>query len=107
MTSSELIQDIRVVQNFTRLNFKAIGKVELIQADTESLVIEADRDVCNLIKTEVIDRVLVISYQGEWLDWVGLPFNNTDGITFHLKMKNIDASEPLRCWQVNLPKPHE
>lgn len=91
MPSGDRMSDIRSVSGFTKLNFKAVGKVELIQADADELIIEADREVCGRIKTEVIDNTLIITYKGEWFDWVGIPLAGMDAIVFHLKMKNINS----------------
>jgi hypothetical protein len=91
MSSADRISDIRLVNGFNKLNFKAVGKIELSQADKDELVIEADRELCSRIKTEVIDDILIITQKGDWLDWIGNPFANPDPIVFHVKMKNITS----------------
>jgi len=80
----------RPVSEFTKLNFKALGKIELTQADIEELTIEADAEVCARIKTEVVDGTLVISYSSDWLDWLSTPLFGKDKLVFHLKMKDIE-----------------
>jgi hypothetical protein len=79
----------RTVTGFTKLNFKALGKVELTQADVEELIIDAEAEVCARIKTEVVDGTLVISYSSDWLDWLSTPLFGKDKLVFRIKMKEI------------------
>jgi hypothetical protein len=79
----------RPVSGFYKLNFKALGKVELTQSDVEELTIEADAEVCSRIKTEVVDGTLIISYSSDWLDWLSTPLFGKDKLVFRLKMKDI------------------
>lgn len=91
MNSPAWIQDVRPVNSFSKLEFSTIGKIELIQSDHESLVIEANPEICQRVKTEVFNDTLSISMPGDFFNWLEVPLNNPDHIIFRLQMKNIAA----------------
>ena len=89
METENRIQEKRPVSNFSKLNFKAVGKIILTQGSIEELVIEAIPEICARIKTEVIDDTLIIQYSHDWKDWIDGHLLSADSIIFHLTMKNI------------------
>ena len=86
----EFKQERREVSGFSKVVFKATGKIELTQGSCESLAIEYAHDLSTRIKTEVIDQTLVVSYCNDWLAMLGVPINSTEAIRFHLGMKTIE-----------------
>jgi hypothetical protein len=84
-------QESRPVAGINGLKFRAVGKIILTQGDQESLVIHADPEIRARIHTEILDGILVISYDSDWKDWTGLNFLDRGVSTFNLTMKNINS----------------
>ncbi len=84
-------QESRPVSGITGLKFRAVGKIILTQGDQESLTITADAEIRARIRTEIIDGVLVISYESDWKDWTGINFIDKGVTTFNLTMKEINS----------------
>lgn len=84
--SGNVITDNREVSNFDRVVLSGIGDVTLMQGDRESLQIEAEDNIIPLIKTEVQNDTLNISFDRKTV----IP---TKPIKFNLTMRNIHGLE--------------
>lgn len=91
MSDQYLNQERRDVSGFSRLLFKGVGKIELVQGDHEELIIEANQEVLSRIHTDVKDGLLTIFYESDWKDWTGVRFLGGDKIVFHLMMREIKS----------------
>ena len=91
MSEQNLNQEKRDVSGFNNLDFRGVGKIELIQGDHEELIIDAPQEVRERIRTEVKNGTLVISYESDWKDWTGIRFLEGDKVTFHLMMREINT----------------
>lgn len=86
--SGNVITETREVSNFDRLSLSGIGEVELTQGDEESLKIEAEDNIVPIIKTEVRDGTLYITFERKTV----LP---TKPIKFYLTMRDVRGLEML------------
>ncbi len=91
MTEDTTKMEKRAVEGFTRLGNKGIGNVILTQGDHDELVIEADPELRERIRTEVKDGTLRITYDFDWQDVLGLRFIGRGPIRFHVTMKTIEG----------------
>jgi Putative auto-transporter adhesin, head GIN domain len=62
--------ETRPVSGFDRLSAQYYGDVVLEQGDTEGLVIEADEELLQRIKSEVKDGSLTIGFDVQWWEWL-------------------------------------
>ncbi len=83
--------ETRPISGINGLKFRAVGKINLIQGDHESLTIQADPEIRSRIHTEIIDGVLVINYDSDWKDWTGFNFIDKGTTIFNLTMKEINS----------------
>jgi hypothetical protein len=81
----------RTVTGFSKLVFKAVGRVELTQGESESLTIEASPEICSRVVTEIVNDTLTISYSSDWQDWLSTPLFGKDSLVYHLQMKTIQS----------------
>jgi hypothetical protein len=84
--SGNVVTETREVSGFDKVLLSGIGDVTLIQADQESLKIEAEDNVITHITTEVQDGTLHISFDRKTI----VP---TKPIKFTLTMKDIHSVE--------------
>jgi hypothetical protein len=84
-------QEKREVAYFNRLINHGIGNVILTQGDHEELIIEADAEIRQRIRTEVRDETLLINFDFGWQDLFGLNFIGRGPIRFLIMMKDIQA----------------
>lgn len=84
-------QESRPISGINGLKFRAVGKIILTQGDQDSLTINADPEIRSRIRTEIIDGILVISYESDWKDWTGINFIDKGVTTFNLTMKDINS----------------
>lgn len=82
--SGNVSTETRDVSNFDRLELSGIGDITLIQADRESLVIEAEDNVIKHITTEVRDGTLYIGFERKFV----FP---TKPVKFTLTMRDIHS----------------
>lgn len=82
-----LKKEERRVSNFTKVSFKTLGDMKIVQGDEEGLTIEALEDVLPRITTEVRDDTLVISMKPVFFQWE----NITRHIYYSLKVKNLES----------------
>lgn len=91
MSDQNLDQEKREVSGFSSLQFKGVGKIELVQGDYDELVIEALPEVRERIHTDVRDGTLVIFYESDWKDWTGVRILGGEKIVFRLMMRDIKS----------------
>ncbi len=84
--SGNVVTETRDVSNFNRLDLSGLGEVTLIQADEESLEIEAEDNVIEHITTEVRDGTLYIGINRKAI----IP---TKPVKFIVKMQDIRGVE--------------
>ncbi|MBN1121997.1 MAG: DUF2807 domain-containing protein [Anaerolineae bacterium] len=58
--SGNVVEEVRPVEGFSRVDFAAYGKLTITQGDAESLVIETDDNLLQYIKTDVVGDTLEI-----------------------------------------------
>ena len=104
MDQKERVMDHRSVAGFSKLNFKAVGKVNLVQNDSEGLTIEAKPEILSRIRTEVINGILIITCTADWLDWLGAPFYTPDDIIFNINMRRVEEISFSGIGKFNSPK---
>lgn len=87
----------RAVSGFERVTLKDFGEVNISQGENESLTVEADEEILPRIKTEVVDRGLVISVEGDWLRRIsfGLEHFSGSAIRFHLQVRQLTGVEVM------------
>ena len=61
-------KETRDVSGFDKILVREFGEVRIIQGDTEKLTIEADDEVIQKIKTEVIDGCLHLGVGRQWME---------------------------------------
>jgi hypothetical protein len=98
--------ETRPIAGITGLKFRAVGKINLIQGETETLTIHADPEVRSRIHTEIIDGVLVISYESDWKDWTGLNFIDKGVTRFDLTLKEIKTLTLSGVGNLDAPSIH-
>lgn len=88
-------QEIRPVENFTKIRFKDFGTLTLSQGDQESLTIEADEQVLAELTSEVRNGTLVLGIGEDWWDRIGKLISNMFSgdqhqVHYDLAVKNLD-----------------
>ncbi len=58
--SGNVVEEVRPVEGFSRVDFAAYGKLVITQGDAESLIVETDDNLLQYIKTEVVGDTLEI-----------------------------------------------
>jgi hypothetical protein len=99
--SGRLSTETRSVSGFSSLLFAGLGDVNITQGSTEGLTIQAEDNVLPKIVTEVRSGgQLYIGFEREnWQDLI----RPTKGITFTLKVKNLDTIEISGVGNVTVP----
>ncbi len=75
----------RNVDTFTKIAFRIPGKVYLRQGNTQSVEIEASRDLLKMIETEVDGSTLKIQTPDKW-NW-----RNEERATVYITVKNLEG----------------
>ncbi len=81
---NDLIKEKRSVGPFSKIRIRSFAHIEIVQADEESVVIEALPVSQNLIKAEVAGDILLLSYKWQAYLWPRR-FNA------YLKVKNLEG----------------
>jgi hypothetical protein len=85
----------RLVSGFDRVSVRNYGNVVLEQGDTEGLVIEADEELLQRIKSQVQDGRLTIGFdvqRWEWLtEWMKLSALADKKIRYQINMRQING----------------
>ena len=86
LTANAQTRETRNVGSFTKLSFKAPGKVYLRQGSQQKVEIEGKRDILNKIETKVEGSKLVIEPEDDRWRW-----SKGDEITVYVTMTDIEA----------------
>jgi hypothetical protein len=76
-------------QDFSRINFKSIGEVTLVQGETSSLEIKGNPGLIGKIKSNIQDDELSIVYDVKISDWSDLQFIGSPKLEYLITMKTI------------------
>jgi hypothetical protein len=82
--SGDIVTEERDVSDFHRVNLSGIGDLIISQGDEESLTIEADDNIIQLIETDVSGGELTIQFKR------GYSFVPNTSIKFYLMVKELD-----------------
>lgn len=75
---------------FTRLTFKSVGEVFLIQGDSCDLRIEGDPDLMEKVKACLDDEELKITYAADIADWTGLGWISVENrLRYYITVKEL------------------
>ena len=86
--SGHIITENRSVSNFHAVKLSALGNLTITQGATESLAVQADDNLMKLIKTEVVNGVLEISFDNNaWTSY----YLSGESIKFDLTVVNLDS----------------
>jgi hypothetical protein len=61
--SDKLKRDVRNLRDFTKIDLRGAGNIELIQGDDFEVIIEAEDYILEYLTTEVRDKTLVIGFE--------------------------------------------
>ena len=96
--------DKRDVTDFSGVQFKGVGRVEVKQGDRDELVIEALPEICARIHAETRDGVLVIYYESDWMDWTGVRLLTGEKVIFHITMREINSLALSGVGSIDVPQ---
>lgn len=82
------IRETRAVQGFDRVALHGWGDIRLVQGEEEGLVIEAEPEVIERIKSVVVEGRLELGPRS-WQDGIFLGTLSNRKILYHLSMKNV------------------
>lgn len=90
VTSVSIAQkkETRSVDTFTKISFRASGKVYIKQGTPQRVEIEGSEETLEKIKTKVDGGKLIIGAEGKWLDW---SWGDDDKVVVNITVANIDA----------------
>lgn len=84
--SGPVITETRTVSGFHAIQFTTAGTLDITQGNTESLTIEAGKNIMEHLTSEVQDGVLVLGFDmSQWPELINFP------IKFHLVVKDLDS----------------
>jgi hypothetical protein len=83
--SGDLTSSERTVEGFNQIQLATSGDVQVDITGTESLVIEAEENILELLTTDVVDGVLVLGSD--------TPFSSSRGITYTITAAALDGVE--------------
>jgi hypothetical protein len=86
--SSAVIRETREVSGFTGVDMRGIGKLVLVQGDSESLEVSGPDNVVPLVRTSVQGGVLVLELQPEN---IVTGMNPADMLTFSVGVKDLSS----------------
>ena len=80
-------KEVRNVGTFTKISFRAPGKLYLRQGTPQKVELEGKKEILKEIETDVDGGKLVIGKEGNWLwNW-----GDDDDITVYITVKDIEA----------------
>ena len=86
--SGHIITENRTVSGFHAVKLSALGDLTITQGSTESLTVQADDNLMKLIRTEVVNGVLEISFANNtWTTY----YLSGESIKFNLTVVNLDS----------------
>lgn len=78
-------------EEFSRINFKSIGEVFLIQGDVCKVEFSGSQDMIEKNKTTVEDGELSITFDAKIRDWSDLKFLGSPKLQYHITLKSLEA----------------
>jgi hypothetical protein len=82
--SGQVVDEKRLVEDFTEITLSGIGNLVIEQGDSESLTIHAEDNLIEYISSEVNGKKLVIGVQP------GITLQPSKTITYRLKVKSVE-----------------
>jgi hypothetical protein len=80
----------RPIGKFSKVIVKTVGCYKVHQAPVEQLIIHGNKDVLSRIRTQIRDDVLMITYNSDWLDVLGISLINPEAIHFSISTPVLD-----------------
>lgn len=85
--AGQITSESREVSDFSSVALEGVGNLILEQGEEESLIIEADANIVEKIKTEVVDGTLKIEFDDPWYVWNSL---SGDDINFYVGVDDLE-----------------
>lgn len=92
MSETKFITETRDVKDFDQVKLREYGELIITQGEQESITIGADEELLPRIKTEVVNRKLIIAIEQDWIEQFS-SYLTTRKIKYHLQLKNIQQLE--------------
>lgn len=95
MVANDYVTERREVCGFDRVVLRVyniMNSVRISQGEHESLIIEGEADVLSKITTVVRGRVLIIQFDGSWIDKLGFALSTSltrPTVRYHLTVKDL------------------
>jgi hypothetical protein len=83
--SGKVVQEKRVIKDYTNVTLAGMGNLIMEQGDSEGINIEAEDNLIQFIRVEVINGKLIIGVQP------GVNINPTQPINYHLYIKTVEG----------------
>lgn len=99
--SGKVVTQERPVGSFTKLDLAAIGEMDIEQGDTPKLIVEADDNVIDKIKTDVEGDTLVIHMEGQ------IKVLPVSTIRYHLTVPSLELIRVSGLGVINAPAMNE
>jgi hypothetical protein len=97
--SGHIITENRAVSGFHAVKLSALGNLTITQGTIESLTVQADDNLMKLIKTDVVNGVLEISFDNSaWTSY----YLSGESIKFDLTTKNLDSISFAGAGKINV-----
>jgi hypothetical protein len=81
-------RETRSVESFTKIAFRAPGKLLIRQGSTQKVELEGKKNILKEIETKVEGGKLVIGKDGKWSDW---SWSEEDQITVYVTVTKLEA----------------
>ncbi|MBG0785508.1 MAG: DUF2807 domain-containing protein [Anaerolineaceae bacterium] len=78
-------------EEYSRLTFKSVGEIFLMQGEACSLEIKGNPDLIERVKTNIQDGELSIVYDVKIKDWSDLQILGSPKLQYYITMKDIEA----------------
>ncbi len=90
-----MVKENRVVDAFSRVHLKGVGKLIIKQSAEQKVEVEAEDYVLNRICTDVVDGRLVIDIGRDWVERIsaGLDFLGANRIIINITVPQLDGLE--------------
>ena len=90
---------------FSRLHFKSIGEVQIIQGDTCELRMEGNEELLKKVKVDVKNDILAITYMSDVADWTGFIWITAEHrICYYLTVKDISQIDMAGAGSIRTEK---
>jgi len=87
----ETIAPVDEELEFSKIDFKGAGEVFIETSENYSLNIEGDQELVEIVKTEVHDDVLIITFQSDETGWKGLMgIGEESRLRYFITVKSLD-----------------